>query len=608
MKADARVRLLAVSIASAIMVMLAIVAARLSIARAAEGVDAPTNGCGVVSCTVYLPLVVDNFPPPPVFEVTQAVQQPGNSVPLIANRTTYVRQTITATIAHANVSAYLHGSRNGVPLPGSPVAALNNPRTLKSTANRATLNDTFNFQLPAAWLNGTIELRGYAANGMTFTLTTGSRAFSFVNANPLDVTLVPIAYACSSGGSGTVTPAAPYDYVDDYTYKLYPVPSISMVTHTAIGYTGPCSGSVPTPTGNDWISMLGAVTDVWQSDGSPNRYYYGLVRISCGGSCIAGVGWIGWPVAIGADGTSISLSVASITHAHEVGHNHGREHAPGCNADSPDPAFPYILNDRGRIGDIAHPNYGFDIVTQSIYTQTTYDIMGYCNPQWVSDYTYDAIRAFAQSGGMQSITQGNRALLVSGSIDRASGQATFNPVFVLDVPSRLPPAGDYTIELLDDQDRIIAAYPFTPMRAQADGWRTAPAVEIAAFHLALPYADGIASIRVRRGETILSTLSASAHAPMLDPGVSTLSADGRSLEVHWSGHDIDGDRLRYMVRASTDNGSTWHTIGVDLTTPSIDLSPIDFGGERVLLEVLASDGLHTTRLQIGSLGMPAKDE
>ena len=93
-------------------------------------------------------------PAPPSFEITQAVQRPDNPVLLIQNRPTYVRYTLTSTTSYAGVNAYLHGLRDGLSLPGSPVAAINNPLTLKPAAHRAALDDTFNFKLPAAWLSG----------------------------------------------------------------------------------------------------------------------------------------------------------------------------------------------------------------------------------------------------------------------------------------------------------------------------------------------------------------------------------------------------------------------------------------------------------------------
>jgi hypothetical protein len=569
--------------------------------------DAPAADCGVVSCTTYLPAVFKNFPPPSNLEVTQGVQQPNNSVLLIENRATFVRYTLTSTTAYAGVSAWLYGTRNGSPLPGSPIAALNNPRTLKATANRAVLNDTFNFQLPASWLNGTVVLSASATNGSTFSEAGGPETITFLQAAPLDVTIVPIAYTCNSGGSGTTTPAAPYAYLTDYTYRTYPVPSVVTTTHAAVGYSGPCASGVPDPAYNDWNNILSTVSSVWTSEGSPNSYYYGLLKVSCGGGCIAGIGWIGSPSAVGFDGFGASHSGASVTHAHEVGHNHGRFHAPGCGAAGPDPSFPYVSGGVGYIGNSANPNYGFDIKSQAIYAYTNHiDFMSYCGPEWVSDYTYEALYNYAQVYGASSLrmTPGNRALLVSGSIDLSSDKVTFRPVFALDTPGRLPEPGDYTLELLDASGRAIVSYSFAPATAHADRLRGGSAFEHTGFHLALPYADGVAAIQVRRAGAILGVLKSGAREPSLRADVSALDADRQSWRVTWSDAEADGDSLHYLVRASTDDGATWQTIGVGLTSPTIDLNPIDFAGQDVRVEVIASDGLNSTQLQLGPFAMP----
>lgn len=200
-------------------------------------------------------LFVDDvvFPPAIVvphdeLEVTQGIQQPNNSVRLIAQRPTYVRWTLTSPTLDTNVSGYLIATRDGATLAGSPLAASNNPRTLKNTANRAVLNDTFNFQVPADWADGTVNLSAYAANASGFLTTTSAQPFNFTPSAALPVKVVPIEYHCTSGGTGTTTPSGPYDYLVDYTFRTYPVPSIALSTHAPVPYYGRCNSSgVPLP-------------------------------------------------------------------------------------------------------------------------------------------------------------------------------------------------------------------------------------------------------------------------------------------------------------------------------------------------------------------------
>jgi len=232
--------------------------------------------------------------------------------------------------------------------------------------------------------------------------------------------------------------------------------------------------------------------------------------------------------------------------------------------------------------------------------------MGYCGPKWISDYTYKALLAYDQSHpALGSATaQGNRALMVSGRIDTSSGQVTFRPAYVLDIPAYLPDPGEYTFEVLSANGGVISSYPFAPARTEADSLEAGAAFEINGFHMALPYVEGIESIRVRRGDAILGKLEASTRGPSLEAGVSALDADSRAMRVNWQGRAAEGVSLRYLVRASTDGGATWQTIGVDLSAPTIDLNPNDFGGQSVLVQVLASDGLRTASLRLGPFAVP----
>ncbi len=55
---------------------------------------------------------------------------------------------------------------------------------------------------------------------------------------------------------------------------------------------------------------------------------------------------------------------------------------------------------------------------------------------------------------------------------------------------------------------------------------------------------------------------------------------------------------------SIDNGSSRRTIGLNLDQPQINLDRSYFGGHSVLIQVLASDGLHTSTLNLGPYSIP----
>ena len=116
---------------------------------------------------------------------------------------------------------------------------------------------------------------------------------------------------------------------------------------------------------------------------SSSRYYYGVVNPSYS-SGVAGVGYIGAAAAIGWDKLPSGSSVA----AHEWGHNWGRQHAPCGGAGNPDASYPYT---GGEIGVI-----GYDLVNDELKPADSHDLMGYCNNEWISDYTYTGVLELPQ--------------------------------------------------------------------------------------------------------------------------------------------------------------------------------------------------------------------
>jgi hypothetical protein len=124
-------------------------------------------------------------------------------------------------------------------------------------------------------------------------------------------------------------------------------------------------------------------------------YYYGWVapaasfREYCGGSCTAGIGYVGSQAgARAAVGVAFADEASASTMAHEVGHNHGRNHAPCApgGISGVDQGYPYA----GALLGV----WGYDQRTRVLYDPSrATDIMGYCSNKWVSDYTY---RAFTE--------------------------------------------------------------------------------------------------------------------------------------------------------------------------------------------------------------------
>ncbi len=207
---------------------------------------------------------------------------------------------------------------------------------------------------------------------------------------PLKVKIVPVKW--DADGSGRVPNTSP-DAIEMYRQALF---GMYPVTEVQIEVREPWSWNEPvTADGTGWDTLLSAIVDLRNADKTPNDvYYYGLFKPSdtfwkyCQRGCVAGLsGLLGDPSDAFSRG-SIGLGYgeeSSKTMAHEIGHAHGRAHAPCGDAAGIDRKFPYS---GGEIGV-----YGFDQPESTLIDSTYSDVMGYCTPVWVSDYTYKGLYA-----------------------------------------------------------------------------------------------------------------------------------------------------------------------------------------------------------------------
>jgi hypothetical protein len=210
--------------------------------------------------------------------------------------------------------------------------------------------------------------------------------------------------------------------------------------------------------GSGWESLLEAIINLRQSRGATTQqYYYGLfspassVNSYCGGGCVAGMSMVSSQPADDWGRASIGLGfpgeMAVGTAIHEVGHAHGRQHAP-CGVYDPDPNYPYSGAGIGV--------WGYDLVSDQLMSPSSYvDFMSYCDPYWISDYTYKAVYARAVTvNGLppRMITPpGFKRNWRSVSL-RSDGSTALGP----DVELRMVPGGEERdLELLDAAGDVV---------------------------------------------------------------------------------------------------------------------------------------------------------
>ncbi|MBI2392449.1 MAG: hypothetical protein HYV09_22885 [Deltaproteobacteria bacterium] len=211
----------------------------------------------------------------------------------------------------------------------------------------------------------------------------------------LSVMIVPVQY--NADGSGRL-PDTNEEQLERYRAgfsKLYPARKVEITVREK-----PFPWSTPiTRTGSGFGEILNAMIRLRQTDGAPKgTYYYGAFAPAssfptfCGGGCVAGLSplaerpdqtWTAASVGLGFGGDS-----AVGTATHEVGHGHGRNHSPcqpgGGTINGLDTRYPYAGATLGV--------WGFDIEAKALVNPTkNKDFMGYCQPDFVSDYTFGAL-------------------------------------------------------------------------------------------------------------------------------------------------------------------------------------------------------------------------
>lgn len=205
--------------------------------------------------------------------------------------------------------------------------------------------------------------------------------------NPLRVVLVPIQYNADGTGRTPTLDQAAIDRFRNAMFKNYPVNMLDVSVRAPF----PTDQGLA-PNGSGFGPMLNICLNIRAQDNpDPDVYYYCLIQPStsrdafCGGGCVGGIAPLAPADSVSnRGGIGIAFNgVGEDIFVHEIGHAMGRPHAPCGGAAGTDPDFP---DANGRIG-----TWGFDVTSNSLISPDAPDFMGYCDPAWVSTYTYNAL-------------------------------------------------------------------------------------------------------------------------------------------------------------------------------------------------------------------------
>jgi YVTN family beta-propeller protein len=605
-------------------------------------------------------------------ETTQGIQDRANSVTLIAGRRTFVRVHVRAVgPAVPNVTMSLFGvgvrctltSCEGRPLGALvPVNASGTSLTVKPDPKRQTIDDSFLFELPWSWTDQA-PLHLYAvpqvgAGPPPATCRTDAplRATGFDVPTTLKVQFVRLSYL-HSGTTHTAT-IQERDRSASWMRRTFPVSNLVIGPDNLVVDGGlasrvdrshsDCQAMAAADRSFcalDYIVPILSSLNVLAGMAGNADAAYALIPQKTNGVCAAPPSG---PMPCFTRGACCTNQIGGgpsndVDYAtHEIGHLLGRGHPdPGssiCGHSADDPTYPYLLALIHPVLYDAQTGFaGFDGGDASLTPPVArsflgdfngpYDIMSYCGPEWISDYTYRAVYSALRSlnaaterearGGRQAA--GARArpreenaaqlgdwLTVFGSIRSDPAvpvQLRVRRVDrVFDVPPREP--GSHHIRLIGGGGATLADYAFTP-----DPLGDAGAA--LAFGHVIPWVAGTTEVRIvdaSSGERVLATRAVSANPPVF-AGVALQGPPDPvtgAVTVQWSVSDPDGGTLTYDVFFTRDGGASLQALalGLEGTTAGFDTS--DLGGGTAQIRVMATDGVQSAFLDTAPFTLPNK--
>lgn len=551
----------------------------ISLANGGSPLSSTTSFTVTVGSTA-LDLFVDGW------YLTQSTQTYTGVVPLVASRDGLLRVFVRANQANVvtpAVSVTINGNSVDVAAPSGVTTTTGVPTSI----NEGDLTKSWNLSVPGASIHAgmTISIQVDPTSAITEadkTNNAASGAPTVNTANPFNCVIVPVKQGGLTGRVGTAT-----SWLDRFQ-RMYPIQNggVSVSTGATYTFTGTLSSD-----GTGWETLLGELANKRTVDHS-SSYYFGAVNVSYA-SGVAGLGYVGYPVALGWDKTGYSDGGNyPEVFAHEVGHNFGREHSPCGDPSGVDPNYPYANGSIGVWGwDYGYASASSPLNVSPLRNPAAYaDIMAYCSPLWVSDYTYQGIMTFRANSSIGDVVQASQVqqdcLLVSGRV--VNGQVILDPAFkVRTVPSR-PVPGSYSLQLQDANGAAVSEATFEPVEI-AD----LPNQSVRHFSFALPLDSSVeaatATLRVMKDGALKAVMAPSGASVRLSNGAAAMFVREPVSVRMWPG----------QAHLSWDSSVYPKVMVRDPRTGEVlsfaDGGSLDVETDATALDVTFSDGVHSAQ-------------
>jgi len=503
----------------------------------------------------------------------------GSARPLVSGRAVGLRLNLVASQAVPVQVGIVVTDAGGRQL--NPVGALMNGPALAPTAASAPNGTGYRYTLQAEWVRPGVKLQVTVDPGQAYDDPTPADARlaltpTVARAQVLRLTLVPVTIA---GDTALVPPDAE---VRDALLATYPLTDVRITRRAPYTSTTVTEAITAANEGGSgaWGKLLSEIASLRRLEGSTGQHYYGFIpKVDYWGT--VGMGYVPGATSVGRAPRAAGQTGWRGTFLHEKGHNFGRPHTPcGVSGDS---AYPHA---GGTLGTV----WGYDQRSGNFFDPAgTKDLMSYCSPSWVSDWTYDQVHSYLGRNPLDDLgTAGAQAAavaapgqpmwLLQGQID--NGRVSLQPLAAF-VGQPDADQGTHRVRVVFADGRTHSLR-FTPQEVDHEHGR-------GHFTLAVPALGEVSSIELYRGSSLVHQQAVALTAPR--SGISSLNAGAEpSLVADAGGWLLRWDAQRWPRATVTHVAQRRTALAVGHTGGQLRIEPgmlDESGGE---IELGLSDG------------------
>lgn len=402
--------------------------------------------------------------------------------------------------------------------------------------------------------------RTFIANGVVMTISTDTglsvTTKPKVNTNStLNLKLVP---GYNDHGQ---TKAPDVDAFKDTIKQAYPFSTVNISVRESVETHAQLNQS------------LGVVDNIRKLETDGLTYYYGLVPGGCYGEAV-GLAFVNGVTAVGRDVASCSSYLRTVF-VHELGHNFGLPHAPGCGKVSSE-AF-WNSDAWEGVNEGKHsPSPLFDRANNNVISpkdpsiHSDSDVMNYCFGDRFSQYNYNKLANYINAKSWFSDTTANLrqtaepTLMISGEI--VDGKVWLDPVIMSDnAMYEDNDTGNSEFTLLINTTDGAVMYPVHLNEIDHSDKKT--------FSLQIPASAHINALKIFKSEHELSI----EIKGLKEQKAKATYASPRTETVEYSGNEVIWNHVMYpwlTVVHIKEDGSR-QALSINATGGSVDLSEYD---------------------------------